>query len=375
MSALEVRRPVFIGAIIVMSLLAVAAIVAMVVFANPVGTNDKTNPPAPGEQPSQNTSIYEEPATPMGITMPDGSVYGNVPGNVVQGGRVNAYNDWIYYDSLPVMLEFYMMRMDGSEKKLLEEKGASCVSMYDGWIYYLSRDHQIYKMRPDGSNRERVSDFYANYLNIVDGWMYFIRNETFGDYVRGSIWKMRTDGAEARMLYEGRYLDVSVYGGWIYFKNITDSEGIPEESLCRIDTEGDGYHPVDNDIDTYIPTDEWIFYRSLTQQGLWKVKPDGSEAQKVNEATPVRLNAWGEWIYYIDKVDGLTRPLYRLNTTTSEVELVTDKNCYDVYVVADRLLMKEHQGDSDVEILPLNGKRYVADLDGSNMQQVDERVD
>lgn len=46
----------------------------------------------------------------------------------------------------------------------------------------------------------------------------------------------------------------------------------------------------------------------------------------------------------LSNVDASTRPAYRVNTETLERQLVTDKNCLDVSIVGDRVLVTE-QGE------------------------------
>lgn len=46
----------------------------------------------------------------------------------------------------------------------------------------------------------------------------------------------------------------------------------------------------------------------------------------------------------LSNVDASTRPAYRVKTETLERQLVTDKNCLDVSIVGDRVLVTE-QGE------------------------------
>lgn len=319
------------------------------------------------------TPEAEQPSESMGVEMPDGSVYGNVPGNVANGGWVNAYDDWIYYDSLPELQDFYRMRVDGSEKNLLDDGGATYVSMYEGWIYYISLENHICRMRPNGEGQEQVTTFTAFSLNIVDGWMYFTRNEPGTSFLTGDIWKMRPGGSEMKLLRKDSAEDMVAYGGWLYFNTTRSSEDRSQRPLYRIDFEGNNLQQVSESVHFYAPAGDWIFYRSFSEEGLHKVRLDGSDAQKVNDANPLGLNVLGDWVYYADRVDAFIRPLYRVNIETSEQLLVSDKNCTGVAVVGDRILIREVPGEFG--IIPYDGKRYLADPDGSNVLLVDERVD
>lgn len=310
---------------------------------------------------------------PMGLEMPDGSLYGNVPGNIAHGGRVNTYEDWIYFGKQSELLDLYRMQFDGSEKAMIEDGEASYISMYDGWMFFIDRESRVCRSRPNGEDRERIGDFYAYDLNIVDGWMYFIKSASSSGYLPGEIWKMRPNGSEAKMLRRDPTEKLVAYDGWLFFTDPKDNDDKNKRVFYRMTIKGDGEQRLSEDMRMYVPAGDWIFYRPLDEDGLYKMKLDGSEAQKVNGSCPMDLNAWGDWVYYIDKENAKTRPVYRVNIESSETQLVSDRNCSIIEIVGSRsIFFREWSGEWGTSIVPEYSKDYLADFDGSKVRMVDE---
>ena len=373
------QKAIAVGAVVVIFLIFVVALIGIAFGFPEIWMNEggSVSSHEEGANEGGGISSHEERTNEplMGVEMPDGSLYGNVPGNVAHVGTTNAFDGWLYYNSLNEIGKLCRMRFDGSEKATVDDHGALYVSMLDGWVYYINYERRICRSSPDGSVREYLSEFSAFYLNIVDGWLYFTKGEPGVSFLEGGIWKMRPDGSDMEMLHEGFAQNLVAFDGWLYFVAPRSDEGRSEKALFRLDLEGNSVQQLNESVYTYVVAGDWIFFTSLAEQGLFKMKVDGSAVQKVSDANPIDMNAWGDWIYYVDMVDDATRPLYRLDIETSEVSLVSDKNCDSVDVVDDRLLIQEWPGEYGMRVIPYDNKRYIADLDGANIRLVEEWVD
>lgn len=320
----------------------------------------------------QKAVIAEDTSEPMGVTLPSGSTYGNVPGNMSSGGRVNAYDGWVYRDSATSASGIHRVKSDGSSDEILDESGTDSLSMYDGWVYYIDLSDRIYRMRPNGEEKEQLSTFGAHNLNIVDGWMYFEKAGDEDDVLYGEIWKMRVDGSEATLLKEGLWEHLVAYEGWLYFSYPRDKEDPKQRMLCRMSFDGGSFQELEARGYPFVPTDEWVFYRDLDDTALCKMRLDGSDAQKVIDANPIAMSASEDWLYFVDMVDKSTRPLYRLDIGGSAPLLVSDRNCVGVGIAGDRLYFVEQPGEFGFFASTSGNKAYLADLDGSNTQVVNE---
>lgn len=323
------------------------------------------------ESAGQGSVVVEDTNQPMGVTLPSGSVYGNVPSNVLGGGGFCFYEGWIYYDSVSDNLNLHRVLPDGSDDVQVLEQGIGGLALYDGWVYYIDSYNHIKRVRPNGEGEEQISDISAHWLNVVDGWLYVVKMSTAnGSAWGGEVWKMRTDGSDPTMLREGIWENLVAYEGWLYLSS--PGEDLQHQKLCRMDYSGKGFQELGVDANPYVPTSEWVFYRDLSNNSLSKMRHDGSEAQKVSDADPACLAAWGDLLYFVDRGDGEAWLLYRMDVGTSEQQLVTDKACLDVHVVGDRILYTEHEGPYDLFAYAEGNEVYLAYPDGSNALLIDK---
>lgn len=78
--------------------------------------------------------------------------------------------------------------------------------------------------------------------------------------------------------------------------------------------------------------DEWIYF-SVSGEGLYKQKLDGSERQQLLENDVSHLNVIGDWLFFIDK--NQESKAYRMKTDGSERKQITDTFTENLVVVDD----------------------------------------
>ncbi|MCL2518875.1 MAG: DUF5050 domain-containing protein, partial [Oscillospiraceae bacterium] len=110
-------------------------------------------------------------------------------------------DNWIYYKiaESPYLLYYknlYKMRLDGSEKTLLDEDDIQCINVLGDWIYYcnMSDGQYLYKIRTDGTGKTKLNENRSFYIHVVDDWIYYL---SFND---NTFYRIRTDGSERQVV-------------------------------------------------------------------------------------------------------------------------------------------------------------------------------
>ncbi|MCL2577698.1 MAG: DUF5050 domain-containing protein [Defluviitaleaceae bacterium] len=202
--------------------------------------------------------------------------------------RVILIENWLFF-TLAVDIDgvrerhLYRMSVDGEIHERISNINAGSISVSDGWIYYADRDdnHMVYRIRPDGTERMRLSSGGARGKIIVDdGWVYY--SDFSGDI---SIYKIRIDGSEHQ-----RVVERSSYNGADYEFNIFDG---------------------------------WVYYSSYLSDGIYRIRNDGTDRQRISDGFGREINIIGDWIYYRPGYDAdIFSPLYRMRKDGTEREQV-----------------------------------------------------
>ena len=300
---------------------------------------------------------------------------GNTVGNISNGGRAALYDDYIYFSDASLGNDnaaLYKIHVDGSgQQKLCDDEGIF-LNAIDGWVYYTncSDNYTLYRISIDGSERQKLNDDDSGYPNVVGGWIYFTNNSDNNTLYRISVdgkeqhkitdegqeptddvrglnvvgeWLYHTEGNHDSILYktrtDGRMLQklsddvantIIVVDEWVYYwTEISDKEG---EIIYRVRTDGSEKQIL---IEGYISAmnidDGWIYYSSYgdelakmyrdfrifgESEGIYRVKINGSDKQRISDVSGQSVNIAGEWIYYINLRDN--RALYKVRVDGTE---------------------------------------------------------
>jgi hypothetical protein len=193
--------------------------------------------------------------------------------------------DWIYYCQANWTTYeggVYRIRKDGSEKTLIYADMAYNLILDGEYLYYhMERYENAYydedegwgsaviaesalcRIKTDGKNRSTLaSNDITGQFFVQDGWIYyltggpyFVNHETFYE---GAVYKVYFDGTQQQKLFETDVplMNPTAAGDWVYFR------------LTNAEIDGNG-----NEVYTYSDADNI---------NLYKVKKDGTEAQRVN---------------------------------------------------------------------------------------------
>ena len=75
---------------------------------------------------------------------------------------------------------------------------------------------------------------------------------------------------------------------------------------------------------------EWVYYlhEPMQKEGgrpaLWKIRPDGTQAQLLTEDPPAQLNVLNGWIYYTVE-DDIVSPVYKMRTDGTEKQVLNEE--------------------------------------------------
>lgn len=254
--------------------------------------------------------------------------------------------------------------------------GGTVVS--DGqYVYYLnSRDgYKLYRSKPDGSAKVKISDSICHSLNVVGDWIFYS-----GGMTDSGIYKIKKDGSAKTLIVKAKTMGIAVVNDWIYYleRNASDSE---ESTLYKIKTDGTSKTEIkfgsDNslaciELQAIVVVEDWVYLplanKSEGKIHLYRVKTDGSIAQKVLNSSPRFFSIAEGWLYYSDetykklnksKVDGSSeRTIYTLFDPGFNLYSINVSNGY-VYF----------SNDTDSQVTDKLGI-YKMKTDGSELTQI-----
>ena len=165
----------------------------------------------------------------------------------------------------------------------------------------------MYKVSPDGAGKARISDDNASKLrDAVDAWIYYELED-------GAIFRVKSDGSIRQRVGSGDIGLFKVEGEWLYFHNESDDQKLFK---MKMDGEEEYIKICEDNVSLRCVYDDWIYY--LFDDGLHRMKADGTNQAKIYDDDVFILNIDGDWIfsrqgyyyggiYYKMKTDGTER--------------------------------------------------------------------
>ena len=243
---------------------------------------------------------------------------GNTVGNIIYGGIAARQGLWIYYSNRNDNGYLYKMRSDGTGMTRLNEDDTFDVNILGDWVYYRngSDDNKVYKVRIDGTGRARLTDHEARYVSVVDSWIYFRSYDRVANQYM--LVKMRNDGTEmTTILHFEDYSEptyVNVIGGFIYYSLNDIGCQFSSGDLYRVNTDGtENIKILSGRIAMTNAVGDWIYYIDLLE-GPAKVRPDGSEKTAMKNIG-WWLNVDEDWVFsvrnYENEQSGIISKVHR----------------------------------------------------------------
>lgn len=220
-------------------------------------------------------------------------------------GSTDFSGDYIFYINYEDFGKIYMMKENGTDNKLFfNEKVADFIISGD-YIYYKKvkdNGRGIYRIKLDGTEDKKILGDNQDYINTViiqKDFIYYDKNgRLYRSGLDGKNEVQISDIGSDRFKIAGNYLYCSI--GGLYSINIETKEikKIFDKECFPIQVDGD-----------------YIYIVNFGEEGLFRIKNDGSSAVKISDEHSYSLVSVGKFLYY-NSSDGTT--LYRFNTENGE---------------------------------------------------------
>ncbi|WP_334103178.1 DUF5050 domain-containing protein [Mesotoga prima] len=230
--------------------------------------------------------------------------------------------DWIYFTNDRDVSNLYRMRKDGSEQMKLSEDNVAHFYVLGDHIAYSTKKTlaefnevkkealntedatvesdvgTLYMMKTDGSEKIALCkvSLEPGRVMISEEWIYF------EDYQK--LCKVRIDGSDYTVISEKGRLGF-VENGWVYFVSVLDPEtrAYDDLEICRMKKDGSEITVLSSvkEVSSSCFDNGWFYYVLHSEKGLYRMRPDGSERERLNE-----INIWqfdgvaGNWMYITD---------------------------------------------------------------------------
>ncbi|NMM64745.1 DUF5050 domain-containing protein [Clostridium sp. P21] len=248
--------------------------------------------------------------------------------------------DWIYYSvnngTSAVRGKLYKEKSDGSSKIKLSDDFAKKIWINGDYIYYFNyygeeQSNSFYKMKIDGTERSEVTTDAPTYVNFQGDYIYYAKyDKVYSD--KFSIYKINKNGTGKESIGNAHGMYLFVKDNWLYYANLDDgskiykmgTDGSSKQLLCEDSAEN--YMNVVGD---------WIYYCDNENNNLYRIKLDGSEKQKLNNAKTRNISIAGNYIYYTAMDENDNGLLYKMKLDGSESKMLSDVDCSTALEVHD----------------------------------------
>ena len=221
------------------------------------------------------------------------SVYGNINGNISNGGTAVKYKNSIFYKCTSIGTDVCHMNLDNfNEKRLFVSTDVSYMNLFNYVLYYINKSNfrkiQSYDFR--SQKTFTIVHEEASSLFMVDCWLYYI-NKTHGN----GIYRVRIDGMEQYILTNDDCKCMNISGDWIYYINASDGD-----SIYKIDLNSYGKYKITEDrAKQIILRENYIYYINETDYCcIYRIGVDGHDREKVIDSHCRCFNLDGEYIFY-----------------------------------------------------------------------------
>ncbi|MCL2577699.1 MAG: DUF5050 domain-containing protein [Defluviitaleaceae bacterium] len=238
---------------------------------------------------------------------------------------INVMGDWLYFVTMDGI---HRMRIDGSHKEMIlgcadTQPYISRIFLAENWLIFTLaadihsvRESNLYRMSIDGETQERISNINPASITVADGWIYYADRDK-----NQAVYRIRTDGTERMRLSNSEARGrIIVDDGWVYYSDFTD-----DISIFKIRIDGTEHQQVvartshewtDAGFNIF---DGWIYFSSYLSDGIYRIRTDGTDRQKISDGFGREISIIDDWIYYRPGYDtDIFSPLYRMRKDGTE---------------------------------------------------------
>ncbi|MBQ4312841.1 MAG: DUF5050 domain-containing protein [Clostridia bacterium] len=305
-------------------------------------------------------------------------IYGNVSGNIANGGVAVSDDKWIFY-SLPDGDNpglYRISRETGDELKV-SYICLTQMSLVGDWLYGVDESGVLMRISTDGIvSEEVISDDVVRYANVVNDTLYYIgmddmiyRASLGGLSRRGYIVPERIIDTPAASLY--------TYGGYLYYLTLDTTtltpgsilEDVEEHSIY--DTYGE--EPPRNVLLTTSGSD-------VAVGSVHRCAPDGSGDVALSEGVMCSMTVQGDYIYCQSEIEMIISATDVAPKAPKDMTLIkTGTQCWRINLITRRQTKYMESGivaspinasDEAIYFIGMDGNLMTADLSGENARVV-----
>lgn len=190
-------------------------------------------------------------------------------------GVVSLWGNTIYYQhyNSETNLEFYKVRLDGSEEENLSTEPIVPASITNGTLYYngVDNDHNIHAWNLNGNQTFDVA--YGNYFSVLsqNGYLYYLN---LAD--RYSIGRMSLDGSEAETLVSERcsFFNLSPNNRYLFYQ----VDGGDNNRICQLDLLSmESTTILDGDYTALHTTTDSLFFQDFHTEQWYRYYPSSGK--------------------------------------------------------------------------------------------------
>lgn len=236
-------------------------------------------------------------------------------------------------------MSFQRYDISSGENEVIDiEDGYRIEEVQYPYIYYKLSNGKLVKYNINTKSSEIiVSEMFSKVLNIIDDWIYY---EAWGD----DLYRVKNDGTNNMKLLDSNIYDVHIDSSGIYYL-ISKSE-LTIEECCKVNLDGTNKQIlIDDLIADYAFTSQvykdYIYYQN---DGLYRIKKDGTDKKKVIDKPTWTFKIMGDHIYYCYQGD-----LYSAECDGSKQEKIIEDIGYSFTKYKDSIFyFKEDEEHSEL---------------------------
>lgn len=304
---------------------------------------------------------------------------GNIPGYIVNDNTFARQGDWVYYSDVSGLFKSRIKGTwtdSGTGTVKITDMIFSDINIVGEWIYGVSRikgkteSYGIYRIKTDGTQKQQLNYDSASFVNVTGEWIYYINT---GDLY--TPYKIKTDGTCRQKMSNMKMNALVVADDFMYFQNANDNDCIYKiktdlsqltkisskgGGLTRLNVVGDWVYLYESYYESSNNTTGKLINESAT--GLYKIKTDGTQEQKLDAALVSCIVVIDDWIYYSTYKDAL----YRMKVDGSGKQMLYKGDIRNFTVIDDWILLIANTG-TDKEV---NYTDVIVKTDGSYSEVV-----
>ncbi|NLI89255.1 MAG: DUF5050 domain-containing protein [Epulopiscium sp.] len=218
--------------------------------------------------------------------------------------NIQIIGDEIYYISQETH-HIYKVNKDGSENRPISKDKAYSLNIYNGKLYFMDRYNKLYitSMSLDGKNKEVIKEVVANDMMIYEGYIYYITKE-------GELGRVKTDGSEGQIV-ESHVMKFDVSEQGLYYTYDPSQEEKPQGLFCLDFTDLTSTQILTETPYSFNVHQGLIYYNHPTNYNLYSMSVNGDNKTKIIGSNVTNINIAGGYIYYKNIEDN--KKIYRVN--------------------------------------------------------------